>query len=123
MLLDFHSAQPAPAPAIIAPAPKSSPRDQFPRRRCAPSPRGRGLSCTEAAPQTRQYWLTLERPTVDPEHGPMLESLVIDAEIHAGYLPQDGGGEVARLTALVAATMPGWTITGLSLADAPEEEF
>jgi hypothetical protein len=49
--------------------------------------------------------------------------MVIDAEIIAGYLPQDGGGEVARLTALVAATMPGWTITGLSLADDPGEEF
>jgi hypothetical protein len=53
----------------------------------------------------------------------MLESLVIDAEITAGYLPQQGGGEIARLTALVAAEMPGWTITGLSLADAPDVEF
>ena len=115
----LHVSQP---PAIIAPAPKSSPRDQFPRRRCAPSPRGRGLSCTEAAPQTRQYWLTLERPTVDPEHGPMLESLTIDAEITAGYIPGQGG-EIARLTALVAAEMPGWEIAGLSLADAPDVEF
>jgi hypothetical protein len=53
----------------------------------------------------------------------MLESLTIDAEITAGYLPQQGGGEIARLTALVAAEMPGWTITGLSLADDPGEEF
>jgi hypothetical protein len=53
----------------------------------------------------------------------MLESLVIDAEIHAGYLPQDGGGEVARLQALVAAEYPTWEITGLSLADDPGEEF
>ena len=116
----LHVSQP---PAIIAPAPESSPRDQFPRRRCAPSPRGRGLSCTEAAPQTRLYWLTLERPTVDPEHGPVVETQVIDAEIHAGYLPQDGGGEVARLQALVAAEYPTWEITGLSLADDPGEEF
>jgi hypothetical protein len=60
---------------------------------------------------------------VDPEHGPVVETLTIDAEIHAGYLPQDGGGEVARLQALAAAEMPGWTITGLSLADDPGEEF
>jgi hypothetical protein len=53
----------------------------------------------------------------------MLESLTIDAEITAGYLPQQGGGEIARLTALVAAEYPTWEITGLSLADAPEEEF
>ena len=104
-----------PAPAIVAPAP-SHQGDQFPRRRCAPSPRGRGLSCTEAAPQTRLYWLQLDNPTTE-------ESMVIDAEIIAGYLPQDGGGEVARLQALVAAEMPGWTITGLSLADAPDVEF
>ncbi len=111
----LHVSQPAPAPAIIAPAPQSS-RDQFPRRRCAPSPRGRGLSCTEAAPQLRLYWLQLDNPTTE-------ESMVIDAEITAGYLPQQGGGEIARLTALVAAEMPGWTITGLSLADAPDVEF
>jgi hypothetical protein len=112
MLLDFYTSQP---PAIIAPAPESSPRDQFPRRRCAPSPRGRGLSCTEAAPQTRLYWLQLDNPTTE-------ESMVIDAEIIAGYLPGQGG-EVARLQSLVADTMPGWTITGLSLADDPGEEF
>jgi len=111
----LHVSQPAPAPAIIAPAPKSSPRDQFPRRRCAPSPRGRGLSCTEAAPQLRLYWLQLDNPTTE-------ESMVIDAEIIAGYLPGQGG-EVARLQSLVADTMPGWTITGLSLADDPGEEF
>jgi hypothetical protein len=52
----------------------------------------------------------------------MLESLTIDAEIHAGYLPGQGG-EVARLQSLVAAEMPGWTITGLSLADDPGTEF
>jgi hypothetical protein len=52
----------------------------------------------------------------------MLESLTIDAEIHAGYIPGQGG-EIARLTALVAAEMPGWTIAGLSLADDPGEEF
>jgi hypothetical protein len=52
----------------------------------------------------------------------MVETTVIDAEIHAGYVPGQGG-EVARLTALVAAEMPGWTIAGLSLADDPGEEF
>jgi hypothetical protein len=118
MLLDFHSAQP---PAIIAPAPESSPRDEFPSCRNWGAGQPKPAGC--AAPQLRQYWIDLSRQVIDPEHGPMLESLVIDAEIHAGYLPQDGGGEVARLTALVAATMPGWTITGLSLADDPGEEF
>jgi hypothetical protein len=114
----LHSAQPA--PAIIAPAP-SHQGNEFPKCRAA----GGGGPVVYTCPKTqlRQYWIDLSRQVIDPEHGPMLESLVIDAEIHAGYLPQDGGGEVARLTALVAATMPGWTITGLSLADAPEEEF
>jgi hypothetical protein len=120
MLLDFHSAQTAPAPAIIAPAPKSS-RDEFPSCRNWGAGQPKPAGC--AAPQLRQYWIDLSRQVIDPEHGPMLESLVIDAEIHAGYLPQDGGGEVARLTALVAAEYPTWEITGLSLADAPEEEF
>jgi hypothetical protein len=73
-------------------------------------------------PQLRQYWIDLSRQVIDPEHGPMLESLVIDAEIHAGYLPGQGG-EVARLQSLVAAEMPGWEIAGLSLADAPDVEF
>jgi hypothetical protein len=114
----LHSAQP---PAIVAPAPAHQ-GDQFPGRRCAPGRHG-GQVCTPAVPQLRAYWLTLERPTVDPEHGPMLETTVIDAEIHAGYLPQQGGGEIARLEALVAAEYPTWTITGISLADAPEEEF
>jgi hypothetical protein len=48
--------------------------------------------------------------------------MVIDAEIHAGYIPGQGG-EIARLTALVAAEYPTWEITGLSLADAPDVEF
>jgi hypothetical protein len=52
----------------------------------------------------------------------MVETTVIDAEIIAGYIPGEGG-EIKRLTALVAAEMPGWTITGLSLADDPGEEF
>lgn len=118
----LHSAQPpaivAPAPAIVAPAPTHQ-GDQFPGRRCAPAPYQGGQRCT----QLRAYWIDLSRPTVDPEHGPMVETMTIDAEIHAGYLPQQGGGEVARLQALVAAEYPTWTITGLSLADAPEEEF
>jgi hypothetical protein len=73
--------------------------------------------------QLRTYWIDLSRPAVDPELGPVVETLTIDAEIHAGYLPQQGGGEIARLTALVAAEMPGWEIAGLSLADDPGEEF
>jgi hypothetical protein len=113
MLLDFHSAQTAPAPAIIAPAPKSS-RDEFPSCRNWGAGQPKPAGC--AKPQTRLYWLQLDNPTTE-------ESMVIDAEITAGYLPQQGGGEIARLTALVAAEMPGWTITGLSLADAPDVEF
>jgi hypothetical protein len=48
--------------------------------------------------------------------------MVIDAEIHAGFIPGEGG-EIKRLTALVAAEMPGWEIAGLSLADDPGTEF
>ena len=113
----LHVSQP---PAIVAPAP-SHQGNEFPGRRCAPGRHG-GQVCTPAVPQLRQYWIDLSRQVIDPEHGPMLESLVIDAEIHAGYLPGQGG-EVARLQSLVAAEMPGWTITGLSLADAPDVEF
>ncbi len=110
MLLDFHSAQPAPAPAIIAPAPTHQ-GNKFPTNRCAPAPYQGGQRCT----QLRTYWLQLDNPATE-------ESMVIDAEIIAGYLPGQGG-EVARLQSLVADTMPGWTITGLSLADDPGEEF
>ena len=110
MLLDFYTSQP---PAIIAPAPESSPRDEFPSCRNWGAGQPKPAGC--AKPQTRLYWLQLDNPTTE-------ESMVIDAEIIAGYLPGQGG-EVARLQSLVADTMPGWTITGLSLADAPEEEF
>ena len=113
----LHVSQP---PAIVAPAP-SHQGNEFPGRRCAPGRHG-GQVCTPAVPQLRQYWIDLSRQVIDPEHGPMLESLVIDAEIHAGYLPGQGG-EVARLQSLVAAEMPGWEIAGLSLADAPDVEF
>jgi hypothetical protein len=70
---------------------------------------------TVTAPQTRLYWLQLDNPATS-------DRTIIDAEIHAGYIPGQGG-EVARLEALVAATMPGWTITGLSLADDPDTKF
>ena len=70
---------------------------------------------TVTAPQTRLYWLQLDNPATS-------DRTIIDAEIHAGYIPGQGG-EVKRLEALIAATMPGWEITGISLADAPEEEF
>ena len=113
----LHVSQP---PAIVAPAP-SHQGNEFPGRRCAPGRHG-GQVCTPAVPQLRQYWIDLSRQVIDPEHGPMLESLTIDAEITAGYIPGQGG-EIARLTALVAAEMPGWTIAGLSLADDPGEEF
>jgi hypothetical protein len=112
MLLDFHSAQTAPAPAIIAPAPTHQ-GNEFPKCRAA----GGGGPVVYTCPKTqlRTYWLQLDNPATE-------ESMVIDAEIIAGYLPGQGG-EVARLEALVAATMPGWTIAGLSLADDPGEEF
>jgi hypothetical protein len=110
MLLDFYTSQP---PAIIAPAPESSPRDEFPSCRNWGAGQPKPAGC--AKPQTRLYWLQLDNPTTE-------ESMVIDAEIHAGYIPGEGG-EIARLTALVAAEYPTWTITGLSLADAPDVEF
>ena len=110
MLLDFYTSQP---PAIIAPAPESSPRDEFPSCRNWGAGQPKPAGC--AKPQTRLYWLQLDNPTTE-------ESMVIDAEIIAGYLPGQGG-EVARLQSLVAAEMPGWTITGLSLADDPGTEF
>ena len=113
----LHAIPPT-VPAIVAPATKSS-RDEFPGNRCAPRPDGKGQRCTA---QTRLYWVTLSRPVVDPEHGEMVETDIIDAEITEGYIPGEGG-EVKRLTALVAAAMPGWTITGLQLADAPDVEF
>jgi hypothetical protein len=108
----LHVSQPAPAPAIIAPAPQSS-RNEFPSCRNWGAGQPKPAGC--AAPQIRLYWLQLDNASTE-------ETMVIDAEIHAGYVPGQGG-EVKRLEALVAATMPGWTITGLSLADAPEEEF
>ena len=111
----LHVSQPA--PAIVAPAP-SHQGNKFPTNRCAPAPYQGGQRCT----QLRAYWIDLSRQVIDAEHGPMVETTVIDAEIHAGFIPGEGG-EIKRLTALVAAEMPGWTITGLSLADAPEEEF
>jgi hypothetical protein len=52
----------------------------------------------------------------------MVEEVTVDAEITAGYIPGEGG-EIKRLTALVAADMPGWEIIGLSLADDPDTEF
>ena len=115
----LHVSQPAPAPAIVAPAPNSD-RDQFPSCRNWGAGQPKPAGCT--VPQLRQYWIDLARPAVDPELGPVVETMTIDAEIHAGYVPGQGG-EVARLTALVAAEMPGWTIAGLSLADDPGEEF
>jgi hypothetical protein len=113
----LHSAQP---PAIVAPAPTHQ-GDQFPGRRCAPGRHG-GQVCTPAVPQLRQYWIDLSRPAVDPELGPVVETMVIDAEIIAGFIPGEGG-EIKRLQALVAAEYPTWEITGLSLADAPDVEF
>ena len=102
-----HPLPPAP-PALIATA---SDRDTFPGNRCAPRPDGKGQRCTA---QTRQYWLQLDNAAT-------LERQVIDAEITAGLV--DGMGEVKRLQILVAAAMPGWTITGLQLANAPDVEF
>jgi len=101
---------PAP-PALIAPITESS-RDEFPKCRAA----GGGGPVVYTCPQTRLYWLQLDNPET-------LERTVIDAEIHAGYIPEQGGGEITRLAILVAAEMPGWEITGLSLADEPDTEF
>ena len=116
----LHAIPPT-VPALIAPA-TASDRDQFPACRNWRAGQPRPAGCRRRA-QTRLYWLSLSRPAVDPEHGPMVETMVIDAEIHAGYIPEEGGGEVTRLAILVAAEMPGWTITGLSLADEPDTEF
>ena len=106
-----HTLPPAP-PALIAPA-TASDRDQFPACRNWRAGQPKPPGCRR---QTRAYWLQLDNPAT-------LERQVIDAEITAGYIPEQGGGEVARLALLVAAEMPGWTITGLSLADSPDEEF
>jgi len=106
-----HTLPPAP-PALIAPITESS-RNEFPSCRNWGAGQPKPAGCSR---QTRLYWLQLDNPET-------LERTVIDAEITEGYIPEQGGGEVARLTALVAAEMPGWTITGLSLADSPDEEF
>ena len=62
MLLTFHvELPPTPALQVVDPVAKSD-RDQFPRRRCAPHPSGRGLSCTQLHPgnpyQVLLTWLT-----------------------------------------------------------------
>ena len=108
--ISLPPAPPAP-PALIAPA-TASDRDQFPACRNWGAGQPRPAGCRR---QTRLYWLQLDNPAT-------MERQVIDAEVTEGYIPGEGG-EVARLTALVAAEMPGWEITGLSLADAPDVEF
>ena len=113
----LHAIPPT-VPAIVAPATKSS-RDEFPKCRAAGGGGPVVYTCKQA--QTRLYWVTVSRPEVDPEYGDMVETTVIDAEITAGLV--DGMGEVKRLQILVAAAMPGWEITGLSLADEPDTEF
>ena len=107
-----HTLPPAP-PAIVAPA-TASDRDQFPACRNWRAGQPKPPGCRRLA-LTRAYWLQLDNAAT-------LERTVIDAEITEGYIPGEGG-EVARLTALVAAEMPGWEITGLQLADAPDVEF
>ena len=62
MLLTFHvELPPTQVLQVVDPVAKSG-RDQFPRRRCAPHPSGRGLSCTEVRPgnpyQALLTWLT-----------------------------------------------------------------
>jgi|694.fasta_scaffold31117_6 hypothetical protein len=44
LAFSLFSSQPAPALAIVTDYQSS--RDEFPERRCAPHPSGRGLSCT-----------------------------------------------------------------------------
>ena len=102
---------PAP-PAIVAPATASS-RNEFPSCRNWGAGQPKPAGCSR---QTRAYWLQIDNLET-------LERTVIDAEITEGYIPEQGGGEVARLALLVAAEMPGWEITGLQLADSPDEEF
>ena len=62
MLLSFYvELPPTQVLQVVDPVAKSD-RDQFPRRRCAPHPSGRGLSCTEVQPgnpyQVLLTWLT-----------------------------------------------------------------
>ena len=73
--------------------------------------------------QTRTYWVQLERPEVDPEVGEVYVTKVVDMTIQAGFLPNQGGGEIARLHVLVACTMPGWSVVNMAPADQDAEEF
>ncbi len=117
----LHAIPPT-VPAIIAPATVAlGDRDSFPKCRAAGGGGPVVYTCPKA--QTRLYWVDLARTVTDPEHGPMVEEFTVDAEVTMGYLPEQGGGEVTRLKALIAADMPGWEIIGLQLADAPEVEF
>ncbi|XGB43227.1 MAG: hypothetical protein LVS60_05480 [Nodosilinea sp. LVE1205-7] len=102
-------------PAIVAPIAESS-RDEFPKCRAA----GGGGPVVYTCKQTKTYALLLERPMVDPEHGPMVEEFTTEVTITAGYIPGEGG-DVARLRALFASD--GWTITALLDTAEPDVEF
>ena len=73
--------------------------------------------------QTRTYWVQLERPEVDPELGQVYVTKVVDITIQAGFLPNEGGGEIARLHVQLAGTMPGWSVVNMAPADQDAEEF
>lgn len=70
--------------------------------------------------QTRTYWVQLEKPEVDPEVGRIMSYFTWEVTIPAGFLPNQGGGEIARLHVLIAKTWPGWSLVELTPADEAE---
>ena len=111
----LHAIPPT-VPAIVAPATKSS-RDEFPKCRAS----GCGGPVVYTCPkQTKTYALLLTRPTVDPEHGEMVEEFTTELTITAGYIPGEGG-EITRMTAMVAPD--GWKIAALFDMAEPDVEF
>ena len=73
--------------------------------------------------QTRTYWVQLEKPEVDPELGEVYVTKTVDLTIQAGFLPNQGGGEISRLHVLVARQLPGWSVVNMAPADQDAEEF
>ena len=103
-------------PAIVAPVTEAS-RDEFPKCRAA----GGGGPVVYTCPkQVKTYPVLLEKSTFDPEVGLVYSERSTEITIEAGYIPGEGG-EIARLTALVAAD--GWTITALIDTAEPDTEF
>jgi len=73
--------------------------------------------------QTRTYDVLLQRAAIDPEIGPVMETATVGVTIPAGFLPNQGGGEIARLHVQLANTMPGWSVVNMAPADQDAEEF